>query len=219
MTDYGYESTLRAFDVSRHKLGLEYLDLYLLHWPMPSDFGATIASYKAAESLFADGKIRAIGVSNFLPTHLQRLIERTEVVPAVNQIELHPFFIQRELRVTNARLGVVTESWSPPGRSVRQAAVKPGGAQDPLVHPTIGALAEKYNKDPGSGCAPLAHPHGLVTIPKSFRPERIGENIDIFDFALTATEVADIDSLDRGLRGGPDPNAFDLSRTNIRIGD
>jgi diketogulonate reductase-like aldo/keto reductase len=112
MTEYGYERTLRAFDSSLRKLGLEYLDLYLLHWPVPSDFETTIDSYRALGKLVAEGRrLRTIGVSNFSPKHLDALIERTGVVLAVNQVELHPFFIQRELRETNSRLGIVTQSW------------------------------------------------------------------------------------------------------------
>ena len=108
MTDYGYEPALRAFDSSRRKLGLDYVDLYLLHWPMPSDFEATVAAYRAAEKLLADGKVRAIGVSNFSSAHLNTLIDRADVTPAVNQVQVHPYFIQQELRETNSRLGIAT---------------------------------------------------------------------------------------------------------------
>ena len=218
MADYGYESALRAFDVSLRKLRLDYLDLYLLHWPMPSNFEATIASYKAAETLLADGKVRAIGVSNFGPMHLETLMERTEVCPAVNQIELHPYFIQRKMRETNSRYGIVTESWSPLGRSVRDA-IASSTLKDPLAHPIVIGLAAKYRKTPVQVVLRWHMDHGLVTIPKSFRPERIAENIDIFDFALTADDIAAIDAMDMGLRGGPDPDRFDLIRTNIRVED
>jgi diketogulonate reductase-like aldo/keto reductase len=185
---------------------------------MPSDFEATIASYEAAEKLLADGYVRAIGVSNFLPAHLERLMDRTEVVPAVNQIEVHPLFIQRELRATNARLGIVTESWSPLGRSVREAAARSSGG-DPLADPTIVRLAETYGKTPAQVVLRWHLGHGLVVIPKSFRPERIAENIDVFDFELSADEVEAIDALDQGRRGGPDPERFDLSRTAFRVTD
>ena len=119
ITDYGYDLALRAFDASRRRLGLEHVDLYLLHWPVPSNFDASVGAYRAAEKLLADGKARAIGVSNFQPAHLKTLMESTEVVPAVNQIEVHPLFIQRELRAIDGHLGIVTEAWSPLGRSVR----------------------------------------------------------------------------------------------------
>ncbi|MBV9249426.1 MAG: aldo/keto reductase, partial [Acetobacteraceae bacterium] len=216
MGDYGYESTIRAFDVSLRKLGLEYVDLYLLHWPMPSNFEATIASYQAAETLLADGKIRAIGVSNFKPAHLKTLMERTEVVPAVNQVEVHPYFIQQELRETNARFGIVTESWSPLARSVRVAANSRG---DLLAHPTVVGLAAKHSKTPAQVVLRWHMDHGLIAIPKSFRPARIAENIEIFDFALAADEIAAIDAMDAAMRGGPDPDLFDLSQTRIRVTD
>jgi diketogulonate reductase-like aldo/keto reductase len=218
MSDYGYESALRAFDVSRRKLGIDYVDLYLLHWPMPSDFEATVASYQAAEKLLADGTVRAIGVSNFTPSHLEALLARTAVVPAVNQIEVHPYFIQRELRKTNSGLGIATESWSPLGRSVRDATAA-SAVKDPLAHPTLVNLAAKYGKTPAQVVLRWHIDHGLVTIPKSFRPERIRENIDIFDFVLTRDDIAAIDAMDMGLRGGPDPDQFDLSRTTFRVED
>ena len=179
MTDYGYEPALRAFDSSRRKLGLDYVDLYLLHWPMPSDFEATVAAYRAAEKLLADRKVRAIGVSNFSSGHLNTLIDRADVTPAVNQVQVHPYFIQQELRETNSRLGIATESWSPLGRSVRGAGAS-GDATDPRAHPTIAELAAKYRKTPAQVVLRWHMDHGLVTIPKSFRPQRIAENIDIF---------------------------------------
>jgi diketogulonate reductase-like aldo/keto reductase len=143
---YGYESTLRAFDLSLRKLDLDYVDLHLLHWPMPSNFEATVASYRAVERLLAEGRMRAIGVSNFSPMHLSNLVERTEVVPAVNQVELHPFFNQRPLRDAHARLGIVTQAWSPIGGVNRYAADDPDAMKNPLVHPTVTGLAEKYGK-------------------------------------------------------------------------
>src|SRR5262249_35606108 len=115
ISDYGYDSTLRAFEASLRRLGLDYLDLYLLHWPVPANFDATVASYRAAEKLLADGRVRAIGVSNFNPEHLENLIDDTEVVPALNQVELHPFFTQPDVCHADARYGVLTQSWSPIG--------------------------------------------------------------------------------------------------------
>src|SRR5215213_3301631 len=129
MSDYGYDRTLRAFDISVRKLGLEYLDLYLLHWPVPSAFETTVPSYRAAEKLLADGRVLAIGVSNFSAPHLEDLIARTSVVPAVNQVELHPFFTQRELRDTHARFGIATQSWSPLGGVKVYAAADPKAAK------------------------------------------------------------------------------------------
>jgi diketogulonate reductase-like aldo/keto reductase len=218
MSDYGYEPALRAFDTSRRKLGLDYVDLYLLHWPMPSNFDATVAAYRAAEQLLANGAVRAIGVSNFKPTHLHTLMERTDVVPAVNQVEVHPYYLQRDLRETNTRLGIATESWSPLGRSVREVPA-PSAGNDPLAHPTVVELAARYRKTPAQVVLRWHLDHGFVTIPKSFRPQRIAENIDIFGFALTAEDLAAIDAMDLGLRGGPDPDQFDLTRTTFRVED
>jgi diketogulonate reductase-like aldo/keto reductase len=219
ISDYGYESALRAFEASLRRLGLDYVDLYLLHWPTPSDFEATVASYRAAESLLADGRVRAIGVCNFSPKHLDDLMARTEVVPAVNQVELHPFFTQRELREAHARLRIVTQSWSPLGGVNVYAASDPSAVRNPLEHPVIVELAKKYGKTPAQVVLRWHIEHGLSTIPKSVRPERIAENIRIFDFALTADEVAAIDALDTGARGGPDPEVVDTKLFPIKTED
>src|SRR3954447_5995289 len=173
ISDYGYERALRAFDASLHRLGLDYVDSYLLHWPMPSDFEATVAAYRAAENLLADGRVRAIGVCNFSPKHLDDLIARTAVVPAVNQVELHPFFIQKELREAHVRLGIVTQAWSPIGGVKRYWAQDPNAVQDPLVHPTVTGLAAKYGKTPAQIVLRWQIEHGNSAIPKSVRPERI----------------------------------------------
>ncbi len=216
LSEYGYESALRAFDSSLRRLN--YIDLYLLHWPVPSDFEATVASYRAAEKLLAEGRVRAIGVSNFSSTNLNTLMERSEVMPAVNQVELHPFFIQRELRDAHKRLGIVTQAWSPLGGSVRRAA-DPSKAGDPLEHPTVVALAAKYGKSPAQVVLRWHIDHGFSAIPKSFRPERIAENFDIFDFALTEEHIAAIDALDTGMRSGPDPEVVHATTFPIRIED
>lgn len=218
ISDYGYEPALRAFDVSLRKLGLDYVDLYLLHWPVPSDFAATVASWRAAARLLAEGRVRAIGVSNFSPGHLEDLIARTGVVPAVNQVELHPFFAQPELREAHRRIGVVTQAWSPLGGVLRYW---PGasGKGDVLTHPVILALARKYGKTPAQVVLRWHVEHGIAAIPKSVRPDRIAENIAIFDFALTAEEVAAIDALDTGARGGPDPELVDSKMFAIKIED
>jgi diketogulonate reductase-like aldo/keto reductase len=202
LSKYGYDSALRAFDASLRRLRLDYVDMYLLHWPVPSNFDATIAAYHAAETLLKQGRTRAIGVSNFGPANLEALMRRCAVAPAVNQVELHPFFIQRELRRTHARLGIVTEAWSPLGNAVRRAG---GGAVDPLSHPIVVGLAATYGKTPAQVVLRWHIEHGHVAIPKSFRPERIAENLAIFDFELTADELAAIDRLDTGTRSGPDP--------------
>ena len=206
LSQYGYDNALRGFESSLRRLGLDYVDLYLLHWPVPADFDATIASYRALEKLLADGRVRAIGVSNFSAQHLKTLTERTQVVPAVNQIELHPFFIQRELRDENARLGIVTESWSPIGNSVRVFSA-PEDRKDPLTHPALVGLATKYGKTPAQVILRWHTQQGRCGIPKSIHPERIAENIDIFDFTMTPAEIAAIDAMDTGKRSGPDPEA------------
>jgi diketogulonate reductase-like aldo/keto reductase len=206
LSDYGYEKALRAFESSLRRLGLDYLDLYLLHWPVPADFETTVASYQALEKLLADGRVRAIGVSNFSTQHLKTLTERTHVVPAVNQIELHPLFIQRELRDANAKRGIITESWSPIGNSVRVFSEE-GKSKDPLTHPTVMGLAKKYGKTPAQVILRWHTQQGLCAIPKSIHRERIAENIDIFDFTMMPEELGAIDAMDTGKRSGPDPEA------------
>jgi diketogulonate reductase-like aldo/keto reductase len=209
ITDYGYERALRAFDASRRRLGLDYIDLYLLHWPMPRDFSATVSAYRAIQRLLSDGRVRAIGVSNFSESHLEDLIVRTDVVPAVNQVELHPFFIQRETREADARHGVVTQSWSPLGGVNVYAPRDPRAVRDPLTHPVITALAQKHHRTQAQVVLRWHLEHGLSVIPKSVRPDRIAENIGVFDFRLDEDEVAAIDALDTGERGGLDPEIVD----------
>jgi diketogulonate reductase-like aldo/keto reductase len=214
LTEYGYERTLRAFASSLRKLGLDYLDLYLLHWPVPSDFETTVGSYRALAKLLAEGRVRAIGVANFAPKHLEKLIERTGVVPAVDQVELHPVFSQRELRETNSKLGIITQAWSPLGNSVRVFSKK-----DPLAHPTLAELATKHGKTPAQIVLRWHIQNGLSAIPKSVHPERITENIDIFDFTLTADGMAAIDAMDTGKRSGPDPEVIDAKTFSFKIED
>ncbi|WP_431904627.1 aldo/keto reductase [Amycolatopsis thermoflava] len=206
LDDYGYDSALRAFDTSLAKLGLEYLDLYLLHWPVPSTFERTVASYRAAEKLLADGRVRAIGVCNHNPDHLHDLIDRTEVVPAVNQVELHPYFIQQAVREANTEYGVVTQSWSPLGGVNVYWDGGRKAADNPLAHPVITEIAARYGKMPAQVILRWHLQHGLSAIPKSVKAHRIAENFDVFDFRLTADEVAAIDAIDTGERGGPDPD-------------
>jgi len=205
MTDYGYDQTLRAFDRSLRKLELDYL--YLTHWPVPSAFDETVASYKAAMKLLADGRVRAIGVCNFSSSHLRNLIEQTGHIPAVNQIEVHPFFIQSDLREADEALGIITQAWSPIGGIKRdgEKAKASGTVLDPLSHPSVVQLATKYGKSPAQIILRWQIQIGTCPIPKSVRPERIAENIDIFNFALAANEVQAISALDTGERGGPDP--------------
>jgi diketogulonate reductase-like aldo/keto reductase len=218
MTDYGYDRALHSFDVSLRKLGLEYVDLYLLHWPMPSDFEATIAAYRAAERILAEGRVRAIGVSNFSSAHLERLAARTEVVPAVNQVELHPFYTQPALLAAHVRLGIATQAWSPIGGVYdRNPRAAPSSARSPLSHRLVTALAAKYGKTPAQVVLRWHVERGFSAIPKSVRPERIAENIAVFDFRLTPDEVAAIDALDTGVRAGGDPERVHAGTWPISI--
>lgn len=194
----GYDSTLRSFDASLARLGLEYVDLYLIHWPVPAK-DAYVDTYKAFEKILADGRAKAIGVSNFLPEHLERLIGETEVVPAVNQIELHPQLQQADARAVHARLGIATEAWSPLG-----------SGRGLLEVPAIVAIAQKHDRTPAQVVLRWHLQTGNVVIPKSVTPSRIRENIDVFDFELDAEDLAGIAALDEGRRLGPNPAEFNM---------
>ncbi|WP_320776083.1 aldo/keto reductase [Streptomyces sp. CRN 30] len=192
-SEQGYDSTLRAFDASLEKLGLEYVDLYLIHWPTPAKDTYT-DTYKAFEKLYADGRAKAIGVSNFLPEHLDRLIDATSVVPAVNQIELHPHLQQQESREYHAQRGIATEAWSPLGQG-----------KGLLEVPAIVAIAQKHGRTPAQVVLRWHLQIGNVVIPKSVTPSRIKENIDVFDFSLDDEDVAAIAALNEDRRIGPNP--------------
>jgi len=219
ISDYGYDQTLHAFDRSMRKLGLDQLDLYLLHWPMPTEFARTLGAWKAAERLLAEGRTRAIGVCNFSPAHLDSLIAETEVIPALNQIELHPFFVQQAVADADRQHGIITQAWSPIGGVNRYAAQEGQEPRDPLQHQVIAALAEKYGKTAAQIVLRWHIDHGFSAIPKSVRPARIAENFDILDFGLTAEEVAAIDALDSGARGGPNPESVDTKLFDFKIAD
>ncbi|MFF4048161.1 aldo/keto reductase [Streptomyces chartreusis] len=191
--DQGYDSTLRAFDASLEKLGLEYVDLYLIHWPAPSR-DKYVDTYKAFEKLHADGRIRAIGVSNFLPEHLERLFGETSVVPAVNQIELHPHLQQHASRALHAERGIATEAWSPLG-----------SGKGLLEVPAIVAIAQKHGRTPAQVVLRWHLQIGNVVIPKSVTPSRIKENIEVFDFSLDDEDLAAISALNEDRRIGSDP--------------
>ncbi|MFE2111644.1 aldo/keto reductase [Kitasatospora sp. NPDC059463] len=193
--DQGYDATLRAFDASLAKLGLEQIDLYLIHWPTPArDLYAD--SWRAVERLAAEGRIRAAGVSNFQPAHLQRLLDDSELVPAVNQVELHPGLQQSELRAFHAAHGIATEAWSP----LAQGAV--------LDDPAITAIAARTGKSAAQVVLRWHLQLGNIVIPKSVTPARIRQNLDVFDFRLTDEDMAAIAATDRGLRTGPHPDQF-----------
>ncbi|QES04284.1 aldo/keto reductase [Streptomyces venezuelae] len=193
--DQGYDNTLRAFDDSLAKLGLLHVDLYLVHWPTPAR-DLYVDTWRAMEKLVADGRVRAAGVSNFQPAHLERLLDSSDLVPAVNQIELHPALQQRELRDLHAAHSIVTEAWSP----LAQGAV--------LADPAIGEIAARHGRSPAQVVLRWHLQLGNVVIPKSVTPARIRENIDVFDFALSDEEMSALAALDRGLRTGPDPDTL-----------
>ncbi|MFF3001907.1 aldo/keto reductase [Kitasatospora sp. NPDC057940] len=193
--DQGYDATLRAFDASLAKLGLAYLDLYLIHWPTPArDLYSD--SWRAVERLASEGRIRAAGVSNFQPAHLQRLLDDSRLVPAVNQVELHPGLQQAELRAFHAEHGIATEAWSP----LAQGAV--------LDDPAITAIAARTGKSAAQVVLRWHLQLGNIVIPKSVTPARIRQNLDVFDFRLTDEDMAAIAATDRDLRTGPHPDQF-----------
>jgi len=202
ISDYGYDETLHAFEKSAAKLGVEQIDLLILHQPLPSAFARTIAAYKALETLLADGKVRAIGVSNFLPDYLESLLAQVEVVPAVNQIEVHPYFTQVETRELNARHGILTQAWSPIGGIT---SYREGMPKRTFDDPAILEIADAHGKTAAQVMLRWHVQQGRSAIPKSVRPERIAENFDVFDFELSDAELMAIDALDTGVRGGPEP--------------
>lgn len=192
----GHDAALRAFDATMERSGLDYLDLYLIHWPLPA-MDAYVDSWKALIRLRDEGRVRSIGVANFHEPHLRRLIDETGVAPALNQIELHPSLTQERMRAVNKQLGIVTQSWTPLGRgdsfdapAIRDAAARTGR--------TVAQVILRWHIQ-----------HGLSVIPKSEKPERLAENFDVLDFTLTPEEMSAIDALDRGHRTGPDPDTFD----------
>ena len=194
-SDQGYESTLRAFDASLDRLGLDQLDLYLIHWPTPKH-EKYLDTWRALEKIYAEGRVRAIGVSNFLPDHLRAVAGLGGTVPAVNQIEVHPALQQRDAQDANRELGVVTEAWSP----LAQAGV--------LTDPAVTAIAEAHGRTPAQVVLRWHLQQGRVIIPKSVTPSRIRENLDLFDFELTAGQMAAVDALESDGRTGPHPDSF-----------
>jgi 2,5-diketo-D-gluconate reductase A len=192
---HGYNSAISALDESLKKLQLDYVDLYLIHWPLPHQ-DRYVETWKGFEKLLADGRARSIGVSNFQPAHLDRLAKETDTVPAVNQIELHPLLTQTELRKYHAEHGIATEAWSP----IAQGEV--------LGEQTITSLADKYGKSPAQVVLRWHLQVGNIVFPKSVNPDRMRENIDVFDFELADDDVDAIEAMDAGHRTGPDPDTF-----------
>ncbi|WEG16864.1 aldo/keto reductase [Alkalihalophilus pseudofirmus] len=193
--DQGYESALRAFDQSMNKLGLDVLDLYLVHWPVEDKFKDT---WKALETLYKAGKVRAIGVSNFNVTHLEELLKTAEIKPMVNQIEFHPYLLQEDLRKYCKEQGIQVEAWRPLTKG------------DIFSNPTVQEIANAHNKTPAQVLLRWNIEHEVVTIPKSVTESRIIENSQIFDFELTQEEIRKLDELNEDKRYGPDPETFDF---------
>jgi len=206
ISDYGYDTTLHAFDKSARKLGIEQLDLFILHQPLSSAFDRTLDAYRALETLLADGKVRAIGVSNFMPDHLERLLAVATVVPAVNQIEVHPYFQQRAVQRMNAEHEIVTQAWSPIGGITSYRGMAKRSFDDPVLN----EIARQYGKSAAQVMLRWHLQEGRSAIPKSVHPARIAENFDVFDFELTPEQLRAIDALDTGVRGGPEPDSITL---------
>lgn len=193
--DHGYEQATRALRASLDRLEMDYVDLYLIHWPVPSQ-DRYVETWKAFIEAQEQGLVRSIGVSNFQPAHLERLVQETGVTPSINQVELHPRLGQQGLRRTHADLGVVTEAWSP----LAQGEV--------LDDPVITSIAEAHERTPGQVVLRWHIQLGNVVIPKSVTPDRIQQNLHVFDFELNDEEMSEIESLDVGERIGPDPDTF-----------
>jgi 2,5-diketo-D-gluconate reductase A len=194
--DHGYDEALRAFDRSLERLGMDYVDLFLIHWPAPTQ-DRYIEAWRALTRLQEDGRARSIGVSNFMVEHLRRIIGETGVIPALNQIELHPKFQQTDLRAFHAGQGICTESWSPLGQG------------ELLKHPVLARIAARHSKTPAQAIIRWHLDQSLVVIPKSVRAERIAENFEVFDFRLDDADMSAIAALDDTTgRMGPDPVSF-----------
>lgn len=189
------DDALRAFDRTLEELQLERLDLFLIHWPLAqvTDF---VETWRAMEEMYRSGRVRAIGVSNFQPHHLRRLFDETDVVPAVNQVEIHPYLIQDEVRAFDIDHGIATEAWSP----IAQGLV--------LDDPVLGRIARAHDRTPAQVTLRWHVQRGDIVFPKSVQRERMEENFRIFDFELSTEDMGDISSLDRGHRTGPDPDTF-----------
>jgi len=195
---HGHDRALEAFDASMQRLGVDVLDLFLIHWPLPM-FDKYVETWRALEGLLADGRVRSIGVSNFEIEHLERLAAETDITPALNQVELHPEFPQDELRAYHESHGILTEAWGPLGQN-----------KGILEHPSVVDVAEKKGLSPAQVVLRWHIQLGNVVIPKSVSPERMRENVDVFDFELDDADMETFAALDVGRRLGPHPNEFDL---------
>jgi diketogulonate reductase-like aldo/keto reductase len=211
VSDYGFDETLHAFDKATGKLGFDTIDVLILHQPAPDRFEQTVQAYRALERLYADGRVRAIGVSNFMPHHLRSLLAQSDVIPALNQVELHPYFTQPDVQRADAEHGILDQAWSPIGG----ITFYPGWGDERVSvmdDPTIRSIAEAHSRTPAQVMLRWHVQQGRNAIPKSTNPGRIAENFAVFDFALTDDELARLDALDTGRRNGPDPDGTDTSR-------
>ncbi|MGQ4665148.1 aldo/keto reductase [Metabacillus halosaccharovorans] len=197
-TDQGYENTIKAFEASLERLGLDYVDLYLIHWPTP-EFDQYVDTYKALEKLYKDGKVKAIGVCNFEIEHLERLLNECEVVPVLNQVECHPYLAQNELKEFCAKHNIFVEAWSP---------LDQGG--EALQDEVIQKIANSHNKSTAQVILRWHLQNNTIVIPKSVTPSRIEENFNVFDFDLTSDEMNAINELNRDRRKGPHPNEMNV---------
>ncbi|GGA53555.1 aldo/keto reductase [Pelagibacterium lentulum] len=213
INDFGYDETLHGFEKGAGKLGVEQIDLLILHQPLAPDFERTRGAYRALETLLADGKVRAIGVSNFMPHHLERLLDGAKIVPAVNQIELHPYFQQSDLERLHNQHGILTQAWSPIGGITFYR----GGDKSTLDDPAVLEIAQAHGKTAAQVMLRWGLQRGRSVIPKSVTPSRMAENFDVFDFELTAEQMGAIDALDTGVRSGPDPDMIGLDNFSREI--
>jgi len=213
ISDYGYDAALHGFEKSAAKLGVDYIDLLLLHQPLTASFDLTLDAYRALETLLAEGKVRAIGVSNFMPEPLARLLDATSVVPAVNQIELHPYFQQTELQAMHAAHGILTQAWSPMGGITSYGGAERSTFDDPMLLD----IAATHGKTTAQVMLRWHLQEARSVIPKSVNPDRIAANFDVFDFELTPAELTAIDALDTGVRGGPEPDSITLENYGMPI--
>ncbi|MGN8244104.1 aldo/keto reductase [Cellulomonas soli] len=211
VSDYGFDATLHAFEKSAGKLGLDVIDVLVLHQPLPSEPDLAADAYRALEHLLAEGRVRAIGVSNFMPDHLERLLGDATVAPALNQVEVHPYFRQPDVLATDAEHGIVTQAWSPIGGITFYPGWGDGARRSTLQDPTIGRIAAAHGRTPAQVMLGWHLQQGRSAIPKSVTPARIAENFAVADLTLTDDELAAIDALDTGLRGGPDPDTVTVA--------
>ena len=204
ISDYGYDETIHGWEKSAGKLGVDQVDLLLLHQPVPSRFESTLGAYRGLEKLLAEGKVRAIGISNFMVDHLEMLMSKISVVPAVNQIEAHPYFSQPAVQAADRRYGIITQAWSPIGGITSYR----GNDRSTFDDPVIGQIAAARGKTAAQVMLRWHLQEGRSAIPKSVHSDRIAENFDVFDFELSPEELRAIDSLDTGIRRGPEPETI-----------